>query len=109
MDNIIFPTLDMKATGQNIARLRKAKGLTVKELQEYFGFEQPQAIYKWQWGKSLPSVDNLLALSYIFGTTIDNILIADSSQDVCFLEYIFNIKDNLKFYEARYSLFKLLN
>ncbi len=86
MGNKIFPSLDMKATGQNITRLRKAKGLSVKELQQYFGFEQPQAIYKWQWGQSIPSIDNLLALSYIFETSIDEILIADSSQDFSILK-----------------------
>lgn len=88
MGNKIFPSLDMKATGQNITRLRKAKGLSVKELQQYFGFEQPQAIYKWQWGQSIPSIDNLLALSYIFETSIDEILIADSSQDFSILKNI---------------------
>ena len=43
-----MPTIDMEATGRNIMRLRKAAGLTVKELQDIFGFATPQAIYKWQ-------------------------------------------------------------
>ena len=45
-----FPVIDLKATGANIVRLRKECGLSVKDLQDYFGFECPQAIYKWQWG-----------------------------------------------------------
>ena len=76
MGTNIFPTVDLKATGANIVRLRKARGLSVRDLQQYFGFEQPQAIYKWQWGESLPTVDNLFALSKILNTPIDNILIA---------------------------------
>ena len=70
-----FPTIDLKATGENIVRLRKNRGLSVKELQQYFGFEQPQAIYKWQWGECLPSVDNLFALSRILDVPMQEILV----------------------------------
>lgn len=70
-----FPTIDMQATGENIIRLRKAHGLSVRELQHYFGFEEPQAIYKWQQGKSLPSVDNLFALSQLLGVSMNEILV----------------------------------
>ena len=49
--------------------------LTVRELQHYFGFEEPQAIYKWQQGKCLPSVDNLYALSRLFGVSMNEILV----------------------------------
>jgi hypothetical protein len=44
----------------------------------FFGFEQPQAIYKWQWGECLPSVDNLFALSMLFELSIDQILIGNN-------------------------------
>lgn len=71
----MFPVIDMAATGANITRLRKDRGLTVRELQTWFGFEEPQAIYKWQQGKSLPSVDNLYALSALLEVSIEEILI----------------------------------
>ena len=48
MSMIQFPVIDPVATGANICRLRKDRGLTVRDLQHYFGFEEPQAIYKWQ-------------------------------------------------------------
>lgn len=54
-----FPTIDLMRTGANIVRLRKAAGLTVHDLQMVFGFNSPQAIYKWQNGAALPTVDNL--------------------------------------------------
>ena len=73
-----FPVIDLPATGENISRLRKARGLSVRDLQDWFGFEEPQAIYKWQWGKSLPSVDNLLALSALLEVPIDTILVTQS-------------------------------
>ena len=50
----IWPVIDMTATGQNIVRLRKRAGLTVKDLQDIFGFATPQAIYKWQRGTAMP-------------------------------------------------------
>ena len=70
-----IPVIDMAATGINITRLRVNAGLTVKELQDIFGFSTPQAIYKWQRGTALPTVDNLVVLAAVFGVRIDDILI----------------------------------
>ena len=70
-----IPLVNTAATGQNIDRLRIAAGMSVKDMQEVFGFTTPQAIYKWQRGTTLPTVDNLAILAAIFNTGIDNILI----------------------------------
>lgn len=70
-----FPYIDMIRTGKNITRLRKNNNLKVQDIQKIFGFETPQAIYKWQRGDSLPSIDNLVMLAKIFNTTIDKIII----------------------------------
>ena len=75
MCNNVFPVIDLTATGSNIRRLRIERGLTVRDLQSYFGFEEPQAIYKWQRGESLPSVDNLYALGSILDVPIEQILV----------------------------------
>lgn len=71
-----FPIIDMVETGRNIMRLRKERGMTVRDLQAYFGFEEPQAIYKWQQGKSLPTVDNLYALGALLEVPMDEILVS---------------------------------
>ena len=71
----MFPVIDPVATGENIARLRKERGLTVRDMQDWFGFEEPQAIYKWQKGKSLPSVDNLYALGTLLDVPMEEILV----------------------------------
>ena len=71
-----FPVIDLPATGANIRRLRQTKGLSVRDLQQFFGFEEPQAIYKWQRGQSLPTVDNLYALSTLLGVPMNDILVA---------------------------------
>lgn len=75
MQSTPFPVIDLAATGENITRLRKARGLTVRDVQAYFGFEEPQAVYKWQRGKSLPTVDNLYALSHLLGVPMNDILV----------------------------------
>ena len=73
-----LPVIDMTQTGQNIARLRQQKGLTVQALQDIFGFATPQAIYKWQHGKAIPTVDNLVVLAAVFGGPLDDILVINS-------------------------------
>ena len=70
-----IPVIDLTATGINITRLRVNAGLTVKDLQGIFGFSTPQAIYKWQRGTALPTVDNLVVLAAVFGVRIEDILI----------------------------------
>lgn len=75
MMNKPFRVIDPVATGANIVRLRKERGLTVRDLQSYFGFEEPQAIYKWQRGQSLPTVDNLYALGALLEVPMDDILV----------------------------------
>lgn len=71
----VIPVIDMTATGCNITRMRKNAGLTVKDLQDIFGFSTPQAIYKWQRGTAMPTVDNLVVLAAVFGVTIDDIIV----------------------------------
>ncbi len=75
-----FPVIDLAATGRNITRLRKEKGLSVRDMQAFFGFEEPQAIYKWQSGKSLPSVDNLYALGALLQVPMEDILVPTTKQ-----------------------------
>ena len=70
-----MPTIDMIATGLNIRRLRNINGLTNADLQQAFGFQTPQAIYKWYRGDSLPTVDNLVILADLFGVKVDEILV----------------------------------
>lgn len=67
----------MVETGKKIEEMRKLVGMTVKELQEVFGFATPQAIYKWQHGTAMPTIDNLVILAAVFGCRIDDIIVVD--------------------------------
>lgn len=70
-----LPSVDMEATGKNIYRLRTEKNFSVKELQNIFGFSTPQAIYRWQNGSALPTIDNLLVLAAVFQLKLEDILV----------------------------------
>ncbi|MCR5774238.1 MAG: helix-turn-helix domain-containing protein [Lachnospiraceae bacterium] len=76
-----YPTIDMEATGRRIKELRKQHHLKVEEIAEFMGFESEQAIYKWQRGESLPKIENLFALSRIFGIKVDDIIIEKTEED----------------------------
>ena len=74
-----MPVVDMIATGTRIQDLRKIAGLSVKDLQDIFGFTTPQAIYKWQHGTALPTIDNLIVLSVVLGVPMDEIIVTGDS------------------------------
>ena len=77
-----LPVIDMARTGQNIGRLRKQAGLSVKDLQDIFGFATPQAIYKWQQGVALPTIDNLVVLAAVLQLRMDDILVTDTTAQI---------------------------
>ncbi len=72
-----IPVINLPKTGAKIDLLRKKANLSVKDIQKIFGFESPQAIYKWIHGRSLPTVDNLIILAEIFNVTVEDILSID--------------------------------
>ena len=78
-----YPTIDMKATGRNIKRIMRAKGISVKEVQKYLGLSAPQGIYHWLDGRSLPTVDNLYALSDLFRMPMDEIICGNRKYKPC--------------------------
>ena len=75
----MWPVIDMTATGKNIVRLRKQAGLTVRDIQAIFGFSNPQAIYKWQRGQAMPTLDNIVILAAVLGVGVDDIIVCDSA------------------------------
>ena len=70
-----MPIIDMQATGKNIVNMRKARGITVHDIQCKMGFNTNQAIYKWQRGDTMPTIDNLVILADMFHVKIDDIIV----------------------------------
>lgn len=71
------PTVNLEKTGENIRSLRIENKITINNLQDILGFGTPQAIYKWQRGEALPTIDNLVILAEIFHVRMDEILVIE--------------------------------
>ena len=80
------PEVDLRNTGKILKKLRTINNLTVKDLQEFFGFDYPNAIYDWEKGLKLPCMSNLIALSYLYEVSINDILLKDE-QDFLYIFY----------------------
>ena len=78
MHEYMMPMIDTVGTGRQITVLRKQAGRSVADLQGMFGFTTPQAIYKWQRGVALPTIDNLVVLANIFGVSMDEIIVLEA-------------------------------
>lgn len=85
----IYIMIDQEGTGQNIRHLMHRRGLKVRDVQEACGFENPQAVYKWIHGQSLPSIDNLLILAKIFGSSVEGILATGGDALPLFISRVF--------------------
>lgn len=64
---------------ERLAFLRKEKGLSQLELADEMNVTR-QAVSKWESGNVVPSLDNLIYLSKLYGLTIDSLI--DDSQDL---------------------------
>ena len=88
----VYLSIQPAETGKQIKRLLLENGYTIREIQGAFGFENPQAIYKWISGKSLPSLDNFIILSRLLHTSIEDILVIDG--DIPHFSLFLNLQFN---------------
>ncbi|MBQ9277979.1 MAG: helix-turn-helix transcriptional regulator [Lachnospiraceae bacterium] len=72
-----YVKINVKKTGENINRIRKEKDVSVEEIKNYMGMHSPTAIYKWFRGETLPSIDNLVALSAFLGVAVDEMIVRE--------------------------------
>lgn len=73
----MFPTIDRKRTGIHLRRLMDERGLSVKDVKQYLGLGSVQSVYHWLNGLSMPTIDNLYALSELFQMSVDDMLCGD--------------------------------
>lgn len=70
-----YIAIDPIATGKNIKNTMLNNELKVIDLQHALYIANPQAIYKWFRGETLPSIDSLYALSRVLKVTIDELIV----------------------------------
>ena len=68
--------MNVKKVGEQIAALRRAKGLTQGDLGERLGVSF-QAVSKWERGETLPDITLLPDLARVLEATVDSILCSD--------------------------------
>lgn len=70
----MLPTINLKETGIHLRRLMDKRGITVKDVAKYLGLGSVQSVYHWLSGISMPTVDNLYALSELLQVPMDAII-----------------------------------
>ena len=84
----MFPTINKIETGVNLRRIMDMRGVKPKDIQEYLGFGCVQSVYRWLDGVSMPTVDNLYAISKMLQVPMDSIVCGNagrtkSQMDAC--------------------------
>jgi len=77
MKEYIYPIIDMEKTGEWLRYLCKRKNIAVKDIQERLQIASNQAVYAWFNGKTLPSLNNMFALSEMIGIKINDMVVDD--------------------------------
>ena len=70
----MFPLINKQETGVNLRRIMDMRGIAPKDVQEYLELGSVQSIYHWINGISMPTIDNLYALSELLQVPIDAIV-----------------------------------
>ncbi len=73
----------MVATAAKLKSCRIKSGLSVKQVQSVFNFSSPNAIYNWESGKDIPSIDNLVVVSAIYGVELDELIVTRTVEIEC--------------------------
>ena len=94
--------IDLAATGSKIKQLRKANAMKVSELAEIMHSSE-NSIFKWQRGECLPTIDNLLVLSILFDTPMDDIIQREERGDEPLLPINGVFSENVLNYEFIFS------
>lgn len=75
-------TINLKATGERIRAKRKALGLTMQDVIDRLYLGSLTAVWKWEKGMCLPTLDNLVNLADILGCEpMDLIVVTEGAND----------------------------
>ena len=74
--------INLEATGKCIQAKRKALGLTMQDVINRLYLGSPMSVWKWETGKNLPTLDNLVNLADILGCEpMDLIVVTEGRND----------------------------
>lgn len=70
-------------TGKRIRKLIVERGMTARDVQEAMNLDSPQAVYRWMYGDTLPSLENAVLLGQLLEIPLDAILVLENGKYVC--------------------------
>lgn len=81
--------IDMEKTKENLKRLRKNAGMSVKEVSEKLGMESVQSVYDWEGErKKLPRLENAIALTRLYGVTLEELYVYKPLEETDWVEKV---------------------
>lgn len=75
-----YPVINITETGMNINRIRKDRNISVREIADFLGFNNTKSIYRWFRGETMPTLDNIIALSFLFGVSVNEMVVTEKSE-----------------------------
>ena len=91
-----YPAIDKAGTGKRIKKYMDNLGLSVKEVRDYLQLGSVQSIYHWLEGKSLPSMDNLFALSILLEVTVDDLICSKHKPPQILYDYAGHVEPDMR-------------
>ncbi len=67
-------TLDKEATGSLLRKAILSSGMTMEGISVNLGLSSPRVIYSWMNGEKLPNLENLVNLSLMLNTKLEDII-----------------------------------
>jgi transcriptional regulator with XRE-family HTH domain len=77
----MIPVINKVKTGKMIQLYMKMRGLSVQDVADSLSLGCVQSVYHWLSGQSLPSLDNLYALSRMLDVPMDVLVCSDTPHD----------------------------
>lgn len=95
-----LPVIDVQATSKRLKEIREERGITVAEIQQMLGMQNPQSIYTWENPnrKYLPCLENLVALAKIYDVSLDDLIIIkkeDAPMYVCDSQFMAGTSEDI--------------
>lgn len=76
------PNVNLTATGRRLRELRMEANVSVEQLQNIFGFNNPTTIYKWELGRCLPDINNMFMLVSLYEVSLESIYVLGNEDEM---------------------------
>ena len=74
---VMTPVIDKAKTGRQIKTMMKMRHVTVEDVRAGLSLGCVQSVYHWMDGKSMPTIDNLYALSELLQVPMDMLVVGN--------------------------------